>query len=277
MILLDLPQSHMAVRDLLDGLTESLPFPASLPRSESDLEMADQPILATVTGEYFQPVRLHYQVLDRDGLQRAFKKLRCLDYDATQQRWVWLYQHEAKDLRFKQSYAQIPKHLHPIVIGSFFLRPHDVLLLDLRSCERAVAAVPFFTKHLPRRIAEVTDAEVVNKLFTATENENLTPTSLFDQQCSTVVDPDALVRRLSKLTAHVTDPQEKLRIALEDMEAHAKRPLPEIERFPVHFYEDSIQGFANALQMRQIVALQHSAGNTSYCMFDVLQSIQKSS
>ena len=27
-------------------------------------DMADKPILATITGEFFQPVRLHYQVLD---------------------------------------------------------------------------------------------------------------------------------------------------------------------------------------------------------------------
>ena len=45
--------------------------------------MANQPILATLTGEYYQPVRLHYKVLDQSGLQRAFKSLRCLDYDRT--------------------------------------------------------------------------------------------------------------------------------------------------------------------------------------------------
>jgi hypothetical protein len=238
--------------------------------------MADQPILATLTGEYFQPVRLHFRVYDQDGLLRAFKKLRCLDYDRTQTRWVWLYAFEARKLRFKQSYAQLPKHFHPMVIGSFIVRKKDHLLLDLRSCERAVAAVPFFAKHLPRRIAEVTEAEVVNKLFTATGNEKLTPTSLFDQQSSTLVDPDAVVRQLTELTANITDPQERQRVALEDMEARTRKPLPEVERFPVHFYEDGIEGFANALTMRQIVALQHWSGNTSYTIFNVIQSIEKS-
>ena len=153
--------------------------------------MADEPILATVTGEYFQPVRLHYRVFDHEGLVRLFKKLCCLDYDATQQRWVWLYDHEAKSLRFRQSYAQIPKHLHPLVIGSFFLRSKDKLLLDLRSCERATLAVPFFDKHLPRSVTKVTEAEVVNKLFSATENAKLTPHGLFDHQGSTCRDPEA--------------------------------------------------------------------------------------
>ena len=48
--------------------------------------MADQSLLATMTGEHFQPVRLHYKVLNRPGLLRAFEKLRCLDYDPTRKR-----------------------------------------------------------------------------------------------------------------------------------------------------------------------------------------------
>lgn len=238
--------------------------------------MTDQPILATLTGEYFQPVRLHYRVVDDAGLLRAFQKLRCLDYDATQQRWVWLYDYEAKRLRFKQSYAQIPTHLHPMVIGSFFLRTSDQLLLDLRSCERATLAIPFFDKHLPRRVAKVTEAEVVNKLFAATGNMKLTPDGLFDHQASTFRDPDAIVQRVRDLTAHVQDPQEKFRIAFEDMQSGAKQPLPEIERFPIHYYEDGLQGFATSLRMRQIVALQHWLGNSTYTLFDVIEAMQKS-
>ena len=99
--------------------------------------MADQSLLGTLTGEHFQPVRLHYRVLNHPGLKRAFEKLRCLEYDAPRKRWVWLYAHEAKNLRFQRSYAQFPKELHPIVIGAFFLRTKETLLLDLRSCERA--------------------------------------------------------------------------------------------------------------------------------------------
>src|SRR3954470_13558124 len=88
-------------------------------------EMADQPLLATTTGEHFQPVRLHYRVLNRTGLLRAFEKLRCLDYDPTRKRRVWLYAHEARRLRLPRSYAQLPKELHPIVIGAFFLRSEE--------------------------------------------------------------------------------------------------------------------------------------------------------
>jgi hypothetical protein len=92
--------------------------------------MAEKTILGTITGEFFQPVRLHYRVLDSKGLLRAFEKLRCVEQDPPRHRWVWKYADEAKSLKFKQSYAQIPKELHPIVLGSFFHRTEDQLLLE---------------------------------------------------------------------------------------------------------------------------------------------------
>jgi hypothetical protein len=239
-------------------------------------EMADQPLLATMTGEHFQPVRLHYKVLNRPGLLRAFEKLRCLDYDSTRKRWVWLYAHEAKKLRFQKSYAQFPKELHPIVIGSAFLRSKENLLLDLRSCERAMLAVPFFDTHLPRKLIEVEDAEVVNRLFPATKaNQQLSPDALFDSQIGTGIDQEALVQRLTEKVAHIQDPEERFKIALEDLKSRANEPLPEIERFPVHYAEDGIEGFKLALRLRQIVAMQHWLGHPEYTLGDAIQSLAR--
>lgn len=236
--------------------------------------MADQPLLATTTGEHFQPVRLHYRVLNRTGLLRAFEKLRCLDYDPTRKRWVWLYAHEAKRLRLPRSYAQLPKELHPIVIGAFFLRSKEALLLDLRSCERATAAIPFFDTHLPRRLVELEDAEVVNRLFPATkENLKLTPDALFDARIGTGIDPEALVQRLAEKTAHARDPEEKLEIALADLRARAREPLPEFERFPVHHAEDGTGGFELALRLRQMIAMQHWLGHPEYTLGDAIQAL----
>jgi hypothetical protein len=238
--------------------------------------MADQSLLATMTGEHFQPVRLHYRVLNRTGLLRAFVKLRCLDYDPTRKRWVWLYAHEAKRLRFLRSYAQFPKDLHPIVIGAFFLRSKETLLLDLRSCERAMAAIPFFDTHLPRKLVELEDAEVVNRLFPATKtNLNLTPDALFDPQIGTGIAPEALVQRLTEKVAHIQDPEERFKIALEDLQSGANEPLPEIERFPVHYAEDGIEGFKLALRLRQVVAMQHWLGNPEYTLGDAIQSLAR--
>jgi hypothetical protein len=52
--------------------------------------------------------------------------------------------------------------------------------------------------------------------------------------------------------------------------------LPEIERFPVHYTEDGIDGFKVALRLRQIVALRHWLGDTEYTLGDAVQSLVRS-
>jgi hypothetical protein len=44
----------------------------------------------TTTGEITQLIRMHDEVFDGEQLRAAFAKLRCLDYDASRRRWVWL-------------------------------------------------------------------------------------------------------------------------------------------------------------------------------------------
>jgi hypothetical protein len=234
--------------------------------------MEERTLLVTLTGEYFQPVRLHYRVLDQPAVLQRFQELRCVDHDATRERWVWLYDHEARGLRFKKSYADLPKHLQPVIIGSFFLHGADKLVLDLRSIERATEAILFFDKHLSRSLARVVEAEVVNRLFPIRDAQ-VTPDSIFDHQASTYIDPEAAVQRTKELVAGIAEPHERLRLALEDMQSRAREPLPEIERFPIHYYEEGIEGFRNVLQMRQIVALQHLLGNSEYSLYDVLQAM----
>ena len=62
---------------------------------------------------------------------------------------------------------------------------------------------------------------------------------------------------------------------LGDLESRARPPLPEIERFPVHYAEDGIEGFELALRLRQMVAMQHWLGNPEYSLGDAIQSLAK--
>lgn len=232
--------------------------------------MSERVLLSTINGEAFQPVRLHYRVQDHTLLQQSFMKLRCVDRDEPRGRWVWLYDFEAKGLKFRRSFAQIPAHLRPIVLGAFFLRG-DTLLLDLRSCERGVQAVLFFDKHLPRRAVEVTHADVVNRLF-STENPRISPEDIFDHEPCTVIDPEEYLRNEREVASAGRTPQEKLKLAMEYSREQSKRNLPAIERMPLHFYSEGIGQFETSLKMRQIVAMKHWQGETDYRLFDVIQS-----
>ena len=204
--------------------------------------MDDEKLLqATQTGEVVQPIRLYYQIVDKKRLLNRFKRLRCMDFDRVNNRWVWLYSHESKVLKFVKSYSSIPKVMHPIVIGSFFLRSGDELLfLDLRSFDRALEAIPFFDKHIDRNIARITHAAVVNRLFGVKE---LFPPNLDGFFCN------------SEITKTDTS-----------------KGTPEIEKFPVHFYEDGIDSITAALRMRQIMAHQHWNGNADCTLLDIIET-----
>ena len=56
------------------------------------------------------------------------------------------------------------------------------------------------------------------------------------------------------------------------VEQGSRKPLPEIEKFPVYFYEDGIGSLEAALRMRQIIALEHWKGNIDYSFYDVLKA-----
>src|SRR5208337_4378690 len=159
-----------------------------------------------------------------------------------------------------------------------FLRTQETLLLDLRSCERALLAIPFFDTHLPRKLVALEHAEIVNQLFPVTkENQLLTPDALFDGQIATGIDPAALVQRLTEKAADIADPKERLKMIFETLTSRSEEPLPRIERLPVHYAEDGIDGFELALRLRQIVAKEHLLGNPGYTLGDAIQSLTKMS
>src|SRR5712692_6665745 len=79
----------------------------------------EKQLLMTMTGEIHQPVRLYYQVFDQAAVLKVFAKLRCLDEDRDQERWVWLYDGKAKKLKFHTSYSAIPRKMRPIVLVVF--------------------------------------------------------------------------------------------------------------------------------------------------------------
>jgi hypothetical protein len=195
-----------------------------------------------------------------------------MERDPTQPRWLWLYDFETRALSFQKSCEEIPRDHHPIVIGYFLPKSEDWMVLDLRSFDRAWQAIPFFDRYIPRNVARVTRAEVVNRLFSADEFA-VTPDKLFDRPQPPARDPEAVLRTIAEEVRRIGDPGERVQAAAERIEAESKCPSPEIEQFPIHFYEEGIQNFETALKLRQIIAHQHWLGNTSYSMYDIIQEM----
>lgn len=229
-------------------------------------------LLMTMTGEIHQPVRLYYELYDKAKVLQVFKTLRCVQFDLDKQGWVWLFQSEAKKLKFATPYGKIPKHRRPIIIGSFHFPQDDVMWLDVRSYERATKAIVFFDRRLPRSAAQVTHAAIVNRLFGVTTATLPPLDTLFDEAKIIEKNPEDILQAAEQFGT-IPDVRERLDKVFTFMDQKSREPLPDVEKFPVHFYEDGIKSFETALKMRQLVSFEHWQGNTAFTFGDMIKKI----
>jgi len=233
----------------------------------------EKALLATITGEIFQPVRVYYDLFDKEKAIKSIRKLRCIDYDKSKDRWVWLYSDEAKRIKLKKSYSDIPKKLRPIVIGSFFFKKQDEMYLELRSTERTTEAIVFFDRYIDRSIAKVIDVVVVNRLF-STDGYKINLDTLFDEKNVIIENPDDILNKMEPLKEE-KNAIKRIFGAWSFMKKSMKKPFPEVERFPIHFYEDGIKSLKAALIMRQSIAIEHWKGNKDFTSLDLFKKIKK--
>src|SRR5256712_9932037 len=167
-------------------------------------ESANQ-VAMTTTGEILQLIRLHYEVGDSDTLRALFASLRCLEYDASQTRWVWLYTEEARTLSFKNRRAA-----DNVVLGEFVFKGQTEVVLNLRSFERATNALTFFDTSIPRTVAHVTAMTVSNRLLSTAEAASLGSLDQYFEHAEVVVqDPASLLHDVEELVARTPDLHER--------------------------------------------------------------------
>ncbi len=241
-------------------------LPSTVP---ADLPDTGRPAI-TVTREFFQPARVHYEMLDRDRVLDAFRKLECMDFYSNEQRWVWLYCDEAKTLKFPRGDVD-----EMIILGSFRRWQGKEMILDVRSFERVAMAIAFFDKHIPRTAARVTDVTVFNKLMSPKEAAATMKSDVFAQHDVSRVDLDQTLAELKSAVADdeagsSTDKMDRLiAIMMQDID----KPLPLAERFPTNFYEDGLEPLERTLLWRQRVAMEHWNGNTEFSFNDLVREM----
>ncbi|WP_287563658.1 hypothetical protein [Desulfobacter sp.] len=241
----------------------------SMPRGEND----GRSLLTTMTKEIYMLARLHYDLLNPEKISRVFLKLRCMKHDPVRDRWVWLYEAEAKKLKFKGTYKDIPIERRPIVLGAFFFRNKGEMILDLNSFDRAIKAVVFFDKYLPRKAAKVKDISILNKFHDGSKGFVPKHQDFFDKGLDAVIDPDGLIEDLRRATSTIEDPIEKANAAYPLMMEGFQKSISEVERMPIHFYEDGISSLKGRLSLREIIAMQHWQGNSDYSLNNVFEQI----
>jgi len=235
--------------------------------------------LYTSTGELFQLVRVYYRVFSQATVLGVFKKLRCIEFDRTQNRWVWLFEHKAKKLRLGKPYSELPKEIRPVVIGYFTFRGEDQMLLDVRSVERSTHAIEFFDKRINRRAAQVTNLRIVNKLFEPTQEKiqeviKQSPDRFFD--CDNITrSAEVLMAGFEQLKKE-EDIEIRRQKAFAWIEQQARLPLSEVEEIQTHFYENGIEGGIEplkiALKLRQLELIERWNGNRDANILNIIQN-----
>ncbi len=229
--------------------------------------------LITMTGEPFQLARVHFNLLDQEGVIRTFEKMKCMDYDAEKQRWVWTYDDEAKGLRFATRRKDLPKTGGAIVLGSFYLPEAEALYLDVNSFDRAIAAIQFFDRYLSRECALLSHIQVVNRCFHIREG-------MFPPEHKSFLDPlvpnappdeDSFMREI--LDDPTLTREEKFSRFQQQILEKSRKPLSLTESLPIHFYTDGITSLQNILAMRTVVARRNLAGDDSFTFANLFQEM----
>ena len=233
-------------------------------------------LLMTITEEYFQPARIYYDVYDQGSLQKIFLDLHCIDFDDQKNRWVWNYTDEAKGIHFKLSWSDIPKEAHPLVIGSLYVPRENQMYIDVNSFERIPEAVRFFSDRIDRDIAEVTHAQLYNKLSHVRDgipNHH----KLFEEILSHRPDPDAEISA-AIAEAKKSDNLEKFgEQFFKDLHEKSTEKMETIETIKIHYEigqeEECLATLQNSLRMRTVIAGEHDRGNTDFTFRDCLDMI----
>ena len=157
-------------------------------KTKSESESRQRCLLATMTNEPFQPVRLYYTFPDKSSVLRKLKELGCTVEVPPERCWQWLYHAEAASLQFAAGgYDDVPEDRRPIILGRIRFPKRNSMTLETNSFERAIAGAKFFA---PRLGADVvaTRCRVVNRCFAADEGQ---PGKLMARlnQDVTVIDP----------------------------------------------------------------------------------------
>ncbi|WP_438040152.1 hypothetical protein [Sorangium sp. So ce128] len=237
----------------------------------------DRLLLATVTGEPFQPARLYYTIPSKPLVTRVLSQLRCTREGHERGCWVWFYTAEAEALTFGRPHAELPAEVHSVVIGTLRFPKKGGMIVEVRSFERAIAAARFFGPFLGSG-AVLRRARVINRFFEGAEMQgDLEQLHRHLDQNITVIDPRVTEERMEQYLAGAKTPAEARR-ALDRYHEDRRRErhdVPLVEDFPLAPEEETpdFMHLAMTLQLRSIRAYEHWNGNTHLTLTEVIHKL----
>ena len=229
-------------------------------------------LLATMTNEPFQPVRLYYAIPDRAIVTKKLRRLRCMIEVPPERCWQWLFDAEAGALRFPGGYDDVPKERRPIVLGRIRFPERGGMTLQTNSIPRAIEGARFFGPRLGPEVVALR-CRVVNRCFDAGEGPPDRLMATLDHDV-TVIDPREAEATLRSEFEGVRSRQEGERAISEFMERRLRstEDVPEVEDLPLAPEEETpdFQHLATTLELRLVRAVEHWRGNTHLTLTQII-------
>lgn len=236
-----------------------------------------KPFLTVETGEAYQPIRLTYNLANKNALVETLEKLQCVQKNTTPNSWTWYWKGECDDLHFESvdSFRRNPEH--PVRLGTFMLR-EDKLYLNLPSFKRGCLAVPFFHRTFSQEIVSIHLADFINKVFALDERLPHGFTELFKEE-----ELDHILHQrvedyqvIKEKCEDAPTAEEAFSILSDYTKAEAQKRLPYAERYlfdiqPDQDLEVLFLAFYIFLRGRELVAIKRWFGQTGYSLADAAE------
>ncbi len=233
-------------------------------------ERLQKPFLTVETGEAYQPIRLSYDIYQKNQLLDILNNLKCCEKSPRGEAWTWFWRAECEDVHFEslESYRKNPEH--PVRLGTLTIQ-HDKLYINLPSFKRGCLAVSFFFRTIPETIAKVHNADFINKVFGLDERLPHGFSELFKED-----ELEKLVHQrlhdyeeVQEKIEHAATAQEAFALLAAYTEAETKKRLPYAERYAFHEHEGQdpdiiFLGFYIFLRSRELVAIRRWYGEMGF-------------
>jgi len=243
---------------------------------------AQKPFLTVETGEAYQPIRLVYDIHQKEQLLASLNTLTCCIPQSTGSGWTWFWMNECDEVRFESLDTYHKNPSHPVRLGSLSIRDNK-FYLSLPSFKRACLAVTFFYRFIHSDIARVQHADFINKVFGLDERMPRSLNELFnDEELEIHIKERNLeYERIQQACENAENPEEAFKILATYTESEAKKKLPYTERYAFLYNEiedmDTIfLSFYVFLRGRELVAIRRWFGDAKYSLANVAEeSIEK--
>lgn len=235
-----------------------------------------KPFLTVETGEAYQPVRLTYEIRQKDALLQALEKLQCLEKNLAGNSWNWCWKAECNDLHFESlsSFRRNPNPDYSMRLGTLSLRDNK-FYINLPSFKRACLAVPFFHRRVGDSLIHLIYADFINKVFSVDERLPHGFTELLKEE-----DLEKVLRqrvddyhKVKEEVEQAPTAEQAFSLLSEYTEKEGKKRLPYAERYLFNLtgQEDSDMVFLSFyiyLRSRELVAIKRWFGHSNYTLAD---------